>query len=112
MSFDEVFDEFESRELARRIMWQYIRSIESDIDSETCMWMHFDRIGEHATDADIIATLACIDVQEGESLYGSRVGMAANRGRTQGNYSALRAFVREVRRARRMMISVATYGVC
>lgn len=107
MSFDEVFDEFEARELARRIMWQYIRGLSSSVDSEACMWMHIDRIGRSATDADIAATLARIDVREAESLYGRRVGVAAARGRRQGNHSALRCFVREVRRARRDMITVA-----
>lgn len=108
--FDDCFNAFEARELARRILRAYIREIDSDIDRETCMWLHIDRIGKQAVNEDIAETLACVDLQEAESLYGSRVGMAAARGRCQGNHSSLRCFVREVRRARRMMIGVAKSG--
>lgn len=108
--FDEAVDEFEARELARRILRMYIAGIASDTDREIALWLHLDRISKSATNADIAATLAVVDVREAESLYGRRVGVAAARGRRQGNHSALRCFVREVRRARRDMMAVATYG--
>jgi hypothetical protein len=109
-TFDDIFDQFEAREFARRIMRIYINGIVSDIDREIALWLHSDRISKQATNEDIVATLESIDMQEVESLYGSRVRMAADRGRTQGNHSALRCFVREVRRVRRDMMTVATYG--
>lgn len=106
-NFDDLFNRFEAREFARRLLRHYCRGIESDIDREIALRMHADRIGEQATNADILATLARADLREIESLYGSRVRLAAARGRYKGNYSALRCFVREVRRAKRDMISVA-----
>ena len=98
--FDDLFDQFESREIAREIIRQYIGRIESDVDREIALRLHDDRISEQATNQDIIAILEGADLHEIESLYGNRVWMAADRGRRQRNYSALRCFVREVRRRR------------
>ena len=109
-NFDDIFDAFETRELARGILRDYLRSLPSDLDCEIGMWMHSDRISERATDQDILATLEGVDLQEIESLYGRRVRLAADRGRNQGNYSALRCFVREVRRSKRDMMLVALHG--
>ena len=106
-NFDDLFDRFERRELAREVAREYIATIRSDIDYEIALWLHFDRISEQATNADILATLESIDLQEVESLYGPRVRMAAARGREKGGYSALRCFVREVRRARSDMMRAA-----
>lgn len=106
--FDRAFDAFEAREVAREIMRRYIAGIDSDIDREIALRLHNDRIGEPGTNRDIIKTLASVDLQEIESLYGERVRLVADRGRTQGNYSALRCFVREVRRARSDIRKCAT----
>lgn len=108
--FDDIFDEFEARELARRLFREYCRGLESDLDREIALRLHDDRIGKQATNADIAATLESAELREIESLYGRRVRMAADRGRRQGNHSALRCFVREVRRARRDLMAVAMYG--
>lgn len=112
MSFDEVFDEFEARELARRVVREYFRGLESDIDREIGLLLYSDRIGEQATNEDIIATLEVVDLREIESLYGRRVRVAADRGRSQRNHSALECFVREVRRARSDMraCAMAVFG--
>ena len=106
--FDDVFDAFERREIARAIFRSYIAGINADVDREIALRLHIDRIGDQAVNADILETLARSDLREIESLYGTRVRLAAARGRQQGNYSALRCFVREVRRARRDLIRVAT----
>lgn len=106
--FDELFDRLERREAARAIARAYIAEIESDVDREIALRLHDERIGERATNEDILATLARTDLREVESLYGRRVRLAAARGRNKGNYSALRCFVREVRRARRDLIKIAT----
>lgn len=108
--FDDIFDLFEARELARRVFRTYAAGLDSDIDREITLWMHDDRVSQSATDEDIAATLSIADLREAESLYGRRVWIAADRGRRQGNHSALRCFVREVRRARRDMMAVALYG--
>lgn len=108
--FDEVFDELEARELARRILKEYIRGIDSSIDRKIALRLHDERINKQATDRDIAEALARIDLQEVKSLYGSRVWMAADRGCRQGNHSALRCFLREVRRARRDLLTAALFS--
>lgn len=100
VSFDELFDALEAREIARELVRRYIQSIAGDVDREIAMRLHNERIGKHATNADILRVLTLADLQEVESLYGSRVGLAAARGRRQRNHSALRCFLRETRRAR------------
>ena len=107
MDFDELFDGLELREAAREVVRGYIRSIASSVDREIALWMHDERVGESATNKDILGVLQASDMQEIESLYGPRVRLAADRGRKQGNYSALRCFVREVRRARDMRRTAA-----
>ena len=106
--FESLFDWLEAREVARDLVRRYIRSIESDVDREIALRLHDQRVGEHATNRDIAGVLARARLQEIESLYGRRVRLAADRGRRQGNYSALRCFVREVRRARADLRSAST----
>lgn len=98
--FDDLFDAFEIRETAREIFRQYLEQLPSDLDREIALRLHHDGVSERATDQDILRLLQASDLQEIESLYGERVRLAAARGRDQGNYSALRCLVREVRRSR------------
>ena len=105
--FDSIFDEFERREREREQLRAYINGLESSVDREIALRLHADRISEQATNADILATLESIRLSEAESLYGTRIRLAAARGRDQGNYSALRCFVREVRRARHDLMAVS-----
>lgn len=100
MNLADEIDVLLAREAAREVVRGYIRSIASDVDREIALWMHHDRISESATNQDIIGVLEKSDLQEIESFYGKRVRLAADRGRSQRNYSALRCFVREVKRAR------------
>ena len=99
-TFDNLFNWLNVREAARAIARRHIRGIENDTDREIALWMHYAGISDEATNADIRYVLEKSSMREIESLYGSRVGLAADRGRSQGNHSALRCFVREVRRAR------------
>lgn len=109
--FDQLFDALERREAARQIISAYIGTIRDDVDREIALRLHDERVGESATNKDIAAVIARSRLQEIESLYGGRVRMAAARGRAQGNYSALRCFVREVRRARSDLRSAAMTAV-
>ena len=99
-SFDNLFDAFESREADRERLRHELERIQSDLDREIALRLHHDRVSERATDEDIYGLLQASDLREIESLYGRRVRLAAARGRRQGNYSALRCLVREVRRSR------------
>lgn len=107
MRFDQIFDSFEERESGREEMRRYLRGLPSDVDREIGLWLHHGRVREQATNEDILAVLEECDLSEVESLYGKRVRLAADRGRNGRGYSALRCFVREVRRAREMMEAAA-----
>ena len=100
-TFDDMFDWLEARETVRELVLGYIRSIEDDVDREIALRLHDERVGESATNKDILRVLSRTRLSEVESLYGERCRLAADRGRRQRNYSALRCFVREIRRARR-----------
>jgi hypothetical protein len=96
---DDLLEGLEAREVVRVLARRYIQSIEDSVDREIALRMHHDRIGKSATNEDIRRVLALADLQEIEALYGPRVRMAADRGRAQGNHSALRCFLREIRSA-------------